>query len=130
MHAQGYYTITDWQEAPYEEPAGQPKLSRAQLTQAFHGDLEGESTSQYLMAYLDDGSAAFVGLLRVTGRLGGRSGSFVVRQSGIYGADGVQETWQIVPGSGTGELRGLTGAGTMRTNEDRRATYTLDYEFE
>src|SRR5690606_31098657 len=126
---------SDWQEAPYDEIEGQPKLTRAHNTQTFHGDIEGESTNQYLMVYLEDGTAEFIGLLRVTGRLGGRSGSFVIRQHGVYrndgsDGDGVHEQWQIIPGSGTGELRGLHGSGVMFSNEDRRATYTLDYTFE
>jgi hypothetical protein len=131
-HAQGYYEIKSWDESNYEETEGQTKLARAATTQTFHGDIEGESTTQYLMAYLDDGTATSVGLTRITGQLGGRSGSFVVYQISIYhGAEtGVNETWQIIPGSGTGELRGLKGSGTMRSNEERRATYTLDYEFE
>lgn len=131
-HAQGYYEIADWEESPYEEGEGQPKLARAAVTQTFHGDVEGESATQYLMAYLEDGSATSIGLTRITGRLGGRSGSFVVYQISLYqGSEaGVSETWQIIPGSGSGDLRGLKGTGTMHSNEHRRATYTLDYSFE
>lgn len=82
-HAQGYYDITHWEETTYEEGAGQAKLARATVNQTFHGAIEGEGSLQYLMAYLADGSAAFIGLLRITGRLDGRSGSFVVQQQGV-----------------------------------------------
>lgn len=128
-HAQGYYDITHWEESPYEESAGQTKLAHAKVDQTFHGDVEGEGSIQYLMAYLEDGTAAYTGLLRITGRLDGRSGSFVVQQTGVFagGEEGVHETWQIIPGSATGELAGLRGTGTMRSNEHRRAYYTLDY---
>lgn len=131
-HAQGYYEIHSWDENTYEEKEGQPKLARAAVAQTFHGDIEGDSATQYLMAYLEDGNAACVGLTRITGRLDGRSGSFVVQQIGVYDGSesAVRESWQIIPGSATGELRGLRGSGTMFSNEHRRATYTLDYSFE
>lgn len=36
------------------------------------------------MVYREDGSASFVGLKRVVGRVGGRSGSFVLQHSGTF----------------------------------------------
>jgi hypothetical protein len=37
------------------------------VTKSFSGDIEGEGTLEYLMAYREDGSASFVGLERVEG---------------------------------------------------------------
>ncbi len=50
----------------------------------FSRDIEGESTEEYPMVYREDGSASFVGLKRVVGRVGGRSGSFVLQYSGTF----------------------------------------------
>ena len=51
---------------------------------AFAGDLEGEGTVEWLMGYGDDGTAAFVGLERVVGKVGDRSGSFVLQHTGTF----------------------------------------------
>src|SRR5262249_60895969 len=61
-HATGTFEGKSWNEQPYDEPEGRPKLARASVSNAFHGDVEGESTLEYLMLYRDGGSASFVGL--------------------------------------------------------------------
>ncbi len=78
--ATAMFAIKGWDEKPYNEAAGLPKLTRASVTKTFKGDLEGESQLEYLMLYRADGTASFVGLERVLGRLGGRSGSFVLQR--------------------------------------------------
>ena len=55
------------------------KLTRADVAFKYTGDLEGSSVMQYLMLYRDDGTAKVIGLERVTGRLGGKSGSLCYR---------------------------------------------------
>lgn len=54
------------------------RRAEARFTKSFTGDLEGESQVEYLMMYRPDGSASFVGLERFTGRIGDRSGTFVL----------------------------------------------------
>ena len=49
------------------------------MTKTLTGDIEGESSTEYLMMYRSDGSAAFVGLERVIGRVAGKAGSFVLK---------------------------------------------------
>ena len=117
-----------WDEQPYDEREG-VKLARASVTQAYHGDIEGEAALEYLMAYRTDGAASFVGLERVVGRIGGRSGSFVLQSSGVW-RDGTARAEQVVvPGSGTGELRGLRGEGSYEATQTEHPTW-LDYWFE
>jgi hypothetical protein len=102
------------------------------MTSVFRGDIEGEGVSQSLMTYPDDNSANFVGLQQVTGNVGGRSGSFVLQVNGSY-ADGVaQAAWSVVPGSGTGDLRGLRGEGgyVAKHAEYPNVSITLDYNFD
>ena len=70
------FEITSWDEQPYDERDG-VKLSRTRVVKAFRGDIEGESTAELLMALAGEGSAAYVGMERVTGRVNGRQGSFV-----------------------------------------------------
>ena len=71
-HTTATFEVKSWDEKPYHESDGQLKLTRASVSKAFHGDLEGESTLEYLMAYPGNGSACFVGLEHVVGRLDDR----------------------------------------------------------
>jgi hypothetical protein len=74
------------------------------------------------------GGGGYIGHDRITGQLGGKSGSFVFQHSGIMGPAGVSNTGTIVPGSGTGELEGITGDGTMLADDEGNHTLTLTYE--
>src|SRR5262245_50418511 len=91
--------------------SGLPKLTRASVTKSYQGDITGEGKLEYLMMYRDDGSASFLGLERVVGSVGSRSGSFVLQHSGIFKGGVATVTLLVVPDSGTGDLRGLRGKG-------------------
>lgn len=129
-HATATFEVKSWDEKPYGEIEGEPKLTRASVSTSFQGEIEGEGTLEYLMVYLGDGSASFVGLQRVIGRLGDRPGSFVLQTSGTFKDGKAEETWSVVPGSGTGELRGLQGRGGFASGHAQAYTVTLDYDFE
>src|SRR5438874_11684434 len=74
--AKARFAIKSWDEKAYSEGQDLPKLTRASVTKTFTGDIEGEGQVEYLMMYRSDGSATFVGLERVTGRIGAKSGTF------------------------------------------------------
>ena len=42
--ATGQFTIKGWDEQPYAEHEGAPRLTHARVTSAYGGDLEGEGT--------------------------------------------------------------------------------------
>ena len=71
--ANARFAIKNWDEKPYSEGKDLPKLTRASVTKTFTGDIEGEGQVEYLMMYRSDGSATFVGLERVVGRLDRKS---------------------------------------------------------
>jgi hypothetical protein len=129
-HAKGIAETKSWDEKPYDEFEGGRKLTRASVTQSFQGDIEGDGAVEYLMAYPNENSASYVGLQKIMGRLGGRSGSFVLQLSGSYDGEMARCTWFVVAGSGTGELQGLRGEGGFRAPHGSQASYTLDYDFE
>jgi hypothetical protein len=129
-HAKATFGIKSWDEKPYDEVEGAPKLMRASVTKSYQGDIEGAGKLEYLMMYRTAGSASFMGLERVTGSIGGRSGSFVLQHSGTF-EDGVAKvTVTIVPGSGTGGLRGMRGEGGFNVGHQPPYIMTLDYGFE
>ena len=124
------FEIKSWSEKPYNEGTGLPKLTHASVAKSFLGDIEGESTLQYLMMYREDGSASFVGLERIVGRLGERSGSFVLQHIGTFEGGVAKAHYVVVPGSGTGELRGLRGEGNFALGHAQQYPLLLDYDFE
>jgi hypothetical protein len=126
--ANARFTITNWDERPYDEGPDLPKLTRAAVNKAFTGDIEGEGKVEYLMMYRGDGSATFVGLERIVGRVGGKAGSFVLQRGGKFEGGVATESYSVVPGSGTGELQGLRGEGTTALGHGHEYSLALEYE--
>ncbi len=103
------------------------KLGRMAIDKQFRGDLEAVSKGEMLSAMTDvKGSAGYVALERVTGTLGGRSGSFVLQHSGTMTRGEAQLTVTVVPDSGTGELAGLAGKLSIQIAEGKHS-YAFDY---
>ncbi len=130
IHAKATFTLNAWDEKPYNEMKGGPKLTRASVTKAYQGDITGEGKLEYLMMYRDDGSASFIGLERLVGSVGGRSGSFVLQHTGTFKEGVATVTLVVVPDSGTGDLRGLRGSGKFAVGHQQPYSMTLDYDFE
>jgi hypothetical protein len=126
--ANSRFTLKSWDEKPYSEGQDLPKLTRAVVTKTFAGDIEGEGHVEYLMMYRSDGSATFVGLERVVGQLAGIAGSFVLQRTGTFEHGVAKESYVVVAGSGTGELRGLRGEGESAVGHGTEHPLTLTYE--
>jgi Protein of unknown function (DUF3224) len=113
---------------PQAEPAAADgvSLGRMSLHKRFEGDLVATGEGEMLTALTPiKGSAGYVAIERVTGTLGGRSGSFVFQHSGTMDAGDQRLSISVVPGSGTAELSGLSGRFTLRIADGRHF-----YEFE
>ena len=126
--ANARFTIKSWDEKPYSEGQNLPKLTRASVVKTLTGDIEGESHIEYLMMYRGDGTASFVGLERITGRLAGKSGSFVMQRTGVFEGGEAKESYVVVPGSATGALAGLAGAGSSSVGHGMEHPFLLEYE--
>ena len=126
-NATGTFEITSGSEDAYEETQDGAKLTRASGTQRFTGDIQGDGSVEWLMCYLPDTSATFVGLQRIDGSVGGHSGSFVMQAIGIHDGKQSKATWSVVTGSGTGALAGISGEGSFHAPGGPQATYNLEY---
>jgi hypothetical protein len=104
------------------------KLTRANGTQKFDGDIKGTGRVEWLMCYRKDKTAEYVGLQEISGTLGGRRGSFVLTASGAYDGTRSRGKWTIVPESGKGGLAGITGKGSFTAGPGPQATFRLTYE--
>ena len=122
--------VHSYEPQTYQDTGGGTDLVEIHVTEAFHGDIEGEGAVRFLQALRADGSASFVGIERVTGSVGGRAGTFLLQDAGTVEGSVVSGTWFVIPRSGTGDLAGLRGEGGFTANLGEDADVTLDYWFE
>ena len=102
--------IASWDESPVEEFGDGSKLTRAQVRLS-GGEAGLTSGSAGMLAYYrPDGTSSFVTVMRLTGVLDGRAGSFVLRGEGAFDGTTASGRMTVVAGSGTGGLAGLSGA--------------------
>lgn len=111
--------IESWDEKPYRELGDGGKLTRADVRLSGPADGLTSATFAALMFYRADGTSSYVTLMHVTGTLDGRAGSFVLQGHGTYDGKTARGQSQVVEGSGTGELAGLSGTGeSVSTHDD------------
>lgn len=120
------FRITGWDETPVEELGGASKIVTAKVSQTYEGSLQGSAKVVYVMHYLHDKMARFVGYENFSGEYLGRSGRFVIVHDGEYAEGKASSRWTVVPGSGGGELAGLSGDGTFEAGHGGEAVVTLN----
>ena len=126
--ANARFAIKSWDEKPYSEEQGQPKLTRASVAKTYTGDIDGNAQVEYLMMYRSDGTATFVGLERFVGRIGDKAGSFVLQRTGAFEGGQAKESYSVIGGSGTGELKDISGEGNSAVGHGMEHPFTLSYE--
>jgi hypothetical protein len=121
------FTITA-RPAEESEASGLPIVGRTTFDKVFAGGaIEGTSVVHFVSTASESGPLAYVALERIEGALDGRSGAFVLQHVGAI-VDGAPDlALTVVAGSGTGELTGLTGSGTIEHTE-AGAHLDLDYD--
>ena len=122
------FSLKRWDEKPYDEIDGGPRMTRASVLYAFDGEMSGEGRLEYLMTYLPDASAMFCGYQRFVGRVGAREGSLVFQHGGRFAAGVATDTWRVVPGSGTGDLRGIQGQIEFSASHQEKYEVIFEYD--
>ena len=123
-HTEARFEIASWDETPFEGGDDATKLTEALVTKRYEGDIEGTSTTKWLLAYAPDKSALFVGVEYITGTIGGKKGSLVLLHDGEY-RDGVA-TAALRVVSGTNELANVAGTGKFCAEPAGSMTLDLD----
>ncbi|MFD6967320.1 DUF3224 domain-containing protein [Streptomyces sp. NPDC059979] len=126
----GRFTFADWEETPVGPAEAVPRLAHARVTNAFTGGIEAPGTAcDYTIAYTGENVGAYSGMELLAGSLDGRKGTFVLEERGTFDAAGTVCRFEVVPGSATGDLAGLTGSGgfTFRHGESSVA-YSFTYD--
>ncbi|MFF4014482.1 DUF3224 domain-containing protein [Streptomyces sp. NPDC001843] len=130
-HTAGHISYANWEERTVSPEGTSPKLTRASVVNAFTGGIEAaRTTCEYTIVYVTEKTGTFTGMELLAGRLDGREGSFAVEERGSFEEDGsVLCSFEVVPGSGTGELAGLRGSGTFTYRPGESPfPYSFDYE--
>lgn len=94
----------------YATGANGIQLGRMSIDKTFSGELTATSKGEMLSAMTaTQGSAGYVAIEQVTGKLCGKSGSFVLQHFGIMTRGQDRLVLEVVPDSGTDDLTGLSG---------------------
>jgi hypothetical protein len=122
-HAHGTFTVN----IQPLTPAPAEGLGRYSIDKQIHGDLEATTKGEMLSGGdPKQGAAGYVAIEVVTGTLAGKRGSFALQHSATMDQNGLKMSVTIVPGSGTGELKGIAGAFTIHI-ENGQHSYDLEY---
>ena len=104
-------------------------VNRFELAKTFAGDLRGTGTGIMLAAGDPSvGSAGYVAIEVVRGHLGDREGGFALQQFGTMNTGAQTLHYEVVPGSGSGGLAGLTGTLHLVIDDDGTHRYELRYD--
>jgi hypothetical protein len=128
QHARGPFDVKLAPQKPDNPQAEGAGLGRMSIDKRFHGDLEATSQGEMLAMRTEiANSAGYVAIERVSGTLGGRSGSFVLQHSSTMNRGAATQNVSVVPDSGTGELKGLAGTMTIVIAEGGKHSYEFEY---
>jgi hypothetical protein len=116
------FDLDKWDPQASDEADG-TQFSRVAIAKTFTGGVEGTSVVEMLTA-VTEVSRAYVAFERLSVSVDGRKGSFVLHHSA--GERGLNLA--ILPGSGTGELAGITGGAEITQDAEGNHTFTLDYD--
>ena len=123
--AKGTFTIS-MMPAPGEVGG---HVDRFDFTKVFQGDLEANGIGVMLSCGdPKSGSAGYVAIESVDGRLGDRAGGFALSQLGMLHHGSQTLHYQVVPGSGRGGLQGIAGTFHLQVDADGTHSYVLDYD--
>jgi hypothetical protein len=128
QHATGSFDVKVAPQKADNPQAEAAVLGRMSLDKQFHGDLEATSEGEMLSVLdKDKGSGGYVAMERVTGKLGGKSGSFVLQHNATMNRGVPEMNIIVVPDSGTGELTGISGSMKIRIESGGKHFYDFEY---
>ncbi|WP_344666248.1 DUF3224 domain-containing protein [Catenulispora yoronensis] len=135
MRAEGTFTVVSFVPATVEVPivvVTAAPAGVAAMEKAFEGEVVGRAATLFTAAYDQErGIGTYVAMEAFEGTIGGRAGTFNFAHSATTtGSDATNRFFAIVPGSGTGELAGITGEGGIEIDEDGTHRIWFEYEYE
>ena len=127
LHAEGTFDVKN-AALPADEALAGTAITRFGLDKQFDGELEAASKGEMLAAGTpSSGAGGYVAIEHVTGTLKGRKGSFALQHFGTMENGKFDLKVLVVPGSGTGDLAGITGTMEIIIAAGKHS-YTFDYQ--
>jgi len=109
------------------EDADVPSIGRLSLEKVFEGDISAKSKGQMLgNQSKDPGTGGYVAMESIDGSLNGRQGGFLLQHYGTMIGGEFDLLISIVPGSGSGELAGISGKMSIKIEKGKHF-YDLEY---
>ncbi|MEU3047824.1 MULTISPECIES: DUF3224 domain-containing protein [unclassified Streptomyces] len=133
MRASGTFTVADFTPAQVPGPQIETAVpvGVSTMEKKFEGEVTGRSTTLFTAAF-DQSTATgtYLAMESFEGTLRGRAGSFNFAHSATTLGDGgrTDEFFVVAPGSGTGELAGISGTGGMKVEADGTHRIWFDYD--
>ena len=104
------------------------KFSGLSIDKTFRGELNATGKGEMLSVSTPvQDSAGYVAVEHVTGSLSGKKGSFVLQHYGIMNRGNSSLLFEVIPDSGTDELKGISGKMSIRI-VDKQHYYDFNYE--
>lgn len=131
MRATGTFTTSDFRPEERETPiVTGVDVGIMTFSKTFAGEIDGRAETLFTSAYSHaTGTGTYLAMECFDGSIGGRSGTVnVAHTATTTGEDRTHHLMVIVPTSGTGELAGITGTGSLDIDPDGTHHFTLDYE--
>lgn len=102
----------------------------AHMEKQFEGEITGRAATLFTSAFdQTSGVGTYVAMESFEGSVGGKAGTFnFTHSASTTGTDRTNENFAIVPGSGTGELAGISGDGGIAVDADGTHRIWFDYE--
>jgi len=123
-HARGAFTV----KIQPLTPGPAEGISRFSIDKEIHGDLEATTKGEMLSAGdPKSGAAGYVAIEVVSGTLAGKHGTFALQQMATMDQNGRKLSVVVVPGSGTGELKGISGTFDIQMANGQHS-YDLEYQ--
>lgn len=123
MQLNGKFQITDWQEAIDKTFENEEKLTHANVTQQYSGDLMGTSEVTFQMNYAANGNASFVGFEYFDGEVANEPCKLILKHDGKFESGVAKSQFTIIASTTNQALIGLHGH--FESTEGGQANYTI-----
>src|SRR5436190_5585862 len=124
QHATGTFDV---KLTPQDDKSGEPSIGRMTIDKQWSGDLNGTSKGEMLTGGdFKSGSAGYVAMEKFVGLIGGRKGTLIFQHSASMNAGQGDLNITVVPGSGTEQLKGISGNLTIKI-EGGKHLYDFEY---
>jgi len=122
MSAKGTFEInlTPQQDEGFE-------AGRMLIDKTYQGDLSGTGRGQMISSRLENGTAVYFAIEAFVGELNGKNGGFTMLHKGHMSKDAQSLEVNILDGSGTGDLTGISGSLLIIQDAGGHG-YELSYE--